>query len=468
MARQREEARKSWVGSGEAATEQLWLELREKLGATEFLGYDADVAEASIQAIVVDGKPVQAVKSGQEAAVIVNQTPFYAESGGQMGDSGIMFSADGGEFVVRDTVKKAGEVFVHLGTMTHGALMVGDAVELRIDVPRRTALRANHSVTHLIHEALRRRLGEHVTQKGSSVAFDRMRFDFSHPKALTHDDIQAVEDEVNNRIRRNAEVTTRLMTPDRATEAGALALFGEKYGDEVRVVAMGDIDEEAERPYSIELCGGTHVRRTGDIGLAKIVSESAVAAGVRRIEVLTGAAAEAHVAQEEKLLRQAAASLKATPAEIPGRIAGLIEERKRLERELTELRRRLASGGGAAGRGASKDIGGIKFSGRVVDNVPGRELKQLADDLKKEVGSGVVAVISRVDGKASIVVGATDDLSARFNAVELVRVGAEALGGKGGGGRPDMAQAGGPDASRADAALAAIEAAVAGTAQAAE
>jgi len=468
MTRQREEARKSWVGSGEAATEQLWLELREQLGATEFLGYDADVAEGSIQAIVVDGKPVQAVKSGQEAAVIVNQTPFYAESGGQMGDSGIMFSADGGEFTVRDTVKKAGEIFVHLGAMTHGALMVGDAVELRIDVKRRTALRANHSVTHLIHEALRRRLGEHVTQKGSSVAFDRMRFDFSHPKALTHDDIRAVEDEVNNRIRGNAEVTTRLMTPDRATEAGALALFGEKYGDEVRVVAMGDFDEEAKRPYSIELCGGTHVRRTGDIGLAKIVSESAVAAGVRRIEVLTGAAAEAYVAQEEALLRQAAANLKSTPAEIPVRIVGLIDERKRLERELTELRRQLTSGGGSAGGLTAKDIGGIKFAGRVVDNVPGRELKQLADDLKKEVGSGVVAVISRVDGKASIVVGATDDLSTRFNAVDLVRVGAEAMGGKGGGGRPDMAQAGGPDASRAEAALAAIEAAVAGTAQAAE
>src|SRR5258707_9087685 len=354
MERQRAEARKNWVGSGDTATEQLGLELREKLGATEFLGYDAEVGEASIQAIVVDGKPVQAVKSGQEAAIIVNQTPFYAESGGQMGDSGIMFSADGGEFVVRDTVKKAGEVFVHLGTMTHGALMVGDAVELRIDVPRRTALRANHSVTHLIHEALRRRLGEHVTQKGSSVAFDRMRFDFSHPKVLTHADIHVVEDQVNNRIRRNAEVTTRLMTPDRATEAGALALFGEKYGDEVRVVAMGDIDEEAKRPYSIELCGGTHVRRTGDIGLAKIVSESAVASGVRRIEVLTGAAAEAYVAEEEALLRKAAAGLKATPAEVPSRIAMLVEERRRLEREVTELRRQLASGGRGGGTAAAE------------------------------------------------------------------------------------------------------------------
>jgi alanyl-tRNA synthetase len=467
MERQRAEARKNWVGSGDTATEQLWFELREKHGATEFLGYDSDVAEASIQAIVVDGKPVEAVKSGQEAAIIVNQTPFYAESGGQSGDSGIMFAADGGEFAVRDTAKKAGELFVHLGTMTHGALMVGDAVELRIDVPRRTALRANHSVTHLIHEALRRRLGEHVTQKGSHVAADRMRFDFSHSKALTQEDIQAVEDEVNARIRRNAEVTTRLMTPDRATEAGALALFGEKYGDEVRVVAMGDIDEAAKRPYSVELCGGTHVRRTGDIGLAKIVSESAVASGVRRIEVLTGAAAEAYVAEEEALLRKAAAGLKATPAELPSRIASLVEERRRLEREITELRRQLA-GGGSGGRPAAKEIGGVKFAGRVVDDVPGRELKGLADDLKKEVGSGVVAVVSRVDGKASIVIGVTDDLTKRISAVDLVRGAAEALGGKGGGGRPDMAQAGGPDAARAEAALAAIETALAGTAQAAE
>jgi alanyl-tRNA synthetase len=468
MERQRAEARKSWVGSGDTATEQLWFELREKHGATEFLGYDADIAEAKIQAIVVDGKPVEAVKSGQDAAIVVNQTPFYAESGGQSGDSGIMFSSDGGELAVRDTVKKAGELFVHLGTMSHGALMVGDAVELRIDVKRRTSLRANHSVTHLIHEALRRRLGEHVTQKGSHVAADRMRFDFSHSKALTQDDIQAVEDEVNARIRRNAEVTTRLMTPERATEAGALALFGEKYGDEVRVVAMGDIDEEAKRAYSVELCGGTHVRRTGDIGLTKIVSESAVASGVRRLEVLTGAAAEAHIAQEEALLRRAAAGLKATPAEVPARIAGLVEERRRLEREVTELRRQLASGGGSAGRPSAKEIAGVKFAGRIVDDVPGRELKQLADDLKKEVVSGVVGVISRVDGKASIVVGVTDDVTARFDAVELVRVAAEALGGKGGGGRRDMAQAGGPDASRAEAALAAIEAVLAGTAQAAE
>ncbi|HZS82015.1 MAG TPA: alanine--tRNA ligase [Stellaceae bacterium] len=466
MERQRAEARRSWIGSGEAATEQLWFELREKLGATEFLGYEADTAEASLQAIVVDGKQVAAAGAGQEAAIVVNQTPFYAESGGQVGDSGVLFSPGGGEFAVRDTVKKAGELFVHLGTVTHGTLKTGDAVELRIDLPRRTALRANHSVTHLLHEALRRRLGEHVTQKGSLVAADRMRFDFSHPKALSPEDIRWVEDEVNARIRQNSEVTTRLMTPDKAVEAGALALFGEKYGEEVRVVAMGGAEPAGKRPFSVELCGGTHVRRTGDIGLAKIVSESAVAAGVRRIEVVTGAAAEAYVAQEEALLRQAASALKATPNELPARVLGLVEERKRLERELAELRRQLATGG-AMGP-AAKEIAGIKFAARIVDNVPGRELKALADDLKKEVGSGVVAVVSREGGKASVVVGATQDLAARFNAVALVKIAAEALGGKGGGGRADMAQAGGPDAGKAEAAIAALEATVAGLAQAAE
>jgi alanyl-tRNA synthetase len=468
MERQRAEARKSWVGSGEATTEQLWFELREKLGATEFLGYDADIAEGTIQAIVVDGKPVDEAKAGAEAALILNQTPFYAESGGQVGDTGAIFSAHGGEFAVRDTVKKAGELFVHLGTMTHGALKIGDAAELRIDVPRRLATRANHSVTHLVHQALRNRLGEHVTQKGSLVGPDRMRFDFSHPKPLTLEDIAAIEAEVNQRIRANAEVSTRLMTPDKAVEAGALALFGEKYGDEVRVVAMGG-EEKAGRHYSVELCGGTHVRRTGDIGLFKIVSEGAVASGVRRIEVVTGAGAEAHVANEEKLLREAAAALRATPADLPGRVVSLVEERRRLERELAEARRLLATrGSGPAEAPAAKEIAGVKFIGRVVEDVPARELKPLVDELKRGLGSGVAAIVSRAEGKASIVVGVTDDLTQRISAVDLVRAASEAVGGKGGGGRPDMAQAGGPDAARAPAALAAIEEALAGLAQAAE
>ncbi len=461
MERQRAEARKNWVGSGEAATDPVWLDLREKLGATEFLGYETHVAEGQIAAILVGGKPVDEASSGTEAAIITNQTPFYAESGGQQGDTGTLFSAKGGEFAVRDTQKRAGELFVHLGTVTHGSLRTGAVVELRIDDRRRAQLRANHSVTHLLHEALRRRLGEHVTQKGSLVAPDRLRFDFSHPRALTADDIQAVETEVNKRIRENAEVGTRLMTPDRAIEAGAMALFGEKYGDEVRVVSMGEDREEHEaHAFSVELCGGTHVRRTGDIGFFKIVSEGAVASGVRRIEAVTGAAAEAYVAQEAQLLHQAANALKTSAAELPGRLAALIEERRKLERELSDARRAAATGGGTQ-KSAAKDLGGIKFAGRTVENIPAKELKGLADDLKREIGSGVIAVVASADGKVSLVVGVTEDLVKRVSAVDLVRLGAEALGGKGGGGRPDMAQAGGPDASRGPAALEAIERAVA-------
>jgi alanyl-tRNA synthetase len=470
MERQRAEARKSWVGSGEAATEQVWFELREEVGATEFLGYDAHVAEGKIVAIVEGGKSVKEAKAGSDAAIIVNQTPFYAESGGQVGDTGTMFSHSGGEFAVRDTQKRAGELFVHLGSLTHGALKLGDFVELRIDEGRRAALRANHSVTHLLHQALRRRLGDHVTQKGSLVAAERLRFDFSQPRALSPEDIRIIESEVNNRIRQNSDVTTRLMSPEKAVEAGALALFGEKYGDEVRVVAMGaetDVHGHALQPFSVELCGGTHVRRTGDIGFFKIVSESAVAAGVRRIEALTGAAAEIYVEQEEGLLRDAAGAIRATPAELPARLAALLDERKRLERELSDARRQLASGGGSGPRAAAKDLSGVKYAGRTVDNLPAKELKSLADDMKRDIGSGIVAVVASADGKASLVVGVTDDLTQRFNAVDLVRIGAEALGGKGGGGRPDMAQAGGPDPARAEAALAAVERAIAEKAQAA-
>ena len=460
MARQRAEARRSWVGSGEAATEAVWFALREETGATEFLGYETETAEGVVLAILRDGARVTEAVAGDEVAVVLNQTPFYAESGGQAGDTGSVFTAAGAELAVGDTVKKAGDLHVHLGRLTHGMLKQGDAVELRIDAARRRRVRANHSVTHLLHEALRRRLGAHVTQKGSLVAPDRMRFDFSHPKPLSPEDIQAIEAEVNDRIRANAEVGTRLLTPERAVAEGALALFGEKYGDEVRVVAMGGVLDGENRPFSVELCGGTHVQRTGDIGLFKIVSETAIASGVRRIEALTGAAAEAHLAEEEGLLRQAAATLRTSPAELPARIVSLVDERRRLERELAEARRALASAGPATKAGA-KRIGEIAFDGRVVDDVPGRELKSLADDLKRRIGSGIVAVVSRADGKAAIAVGVTDDLAGRFDAVELVRPAAAALGGKGGGGRPDMAQAGGPDAAQAEAALAAVENAVA-------
>ena len=459
MARQREEARKSWIGSGEAATEAVWFALREDVGATEFLGYETESAEGVVLATLRDGDRVTEAAMGDEIAVIVNQTPFYAESGGQVGDTGVIFSAAGAELAVRDTVKKAGDLHVHLAAVTHGTLKVGEAVELRVDGTSRRRLRANHSVTHLLHQALRWRLGEHVTQKGSLVAPDRLRFDFSHPRPLTQKDVQAIEAEVNERIRANAAVRTRLLTPDRAVAEGALALFGERYGDEVRVVAMGGASDD-DRPFSVELCGGTHVNRTGDIGVFKIVGEMAIASGVRRIEALTGAAAEAYLAEEEGILREAAATLRTTPTELPARIANLVEERKRLERELSEARRALANAGPTT-KSAEKRIGDIAFDGRVVEDIPGRELKSLVDDLKRRIGSGVVAIVSRAEGKAAIVVGVTPDLTGRFDAVELVRVGAAALGGKGGGGRADMAQAGGPDASRAEAALAAVEQAVA-------
>jgi alanyl-tRNA synthetase len=459
MERQRAEARKSWVGSGEAATGAAWFALREELGATEFLGYETENAEGVVLAILRGGERVTAADAGDEVAIIVNQTPFYGESGGQLGDAGVMFSAAGGEIAVRDTIKEAGDLVVHLGAVTHGALKIGDAVELRVDHERRRRLRANHSVTHLLHQALRHRLGEHVTQKGSLVAPDRLRFDFSHPRPVSAADLAAIEAEVNEHIRANGEVHTRLLSPEKAVEEGALALFGEKYGEEVRVVAMESGDSE-DKPYSVELCGGTHVRRTGDIGLFKAIGESSVASGVRRIEALTGAAAETYLAEEEDLLRQAAGTLRASPAELPARLARLVDEHRRLERELAEARRALAGSGQAAAPAAAK-IGDVSFDGRVVDDVPGRELRSLADDLKRRIGSGIVAVVSRDDGKAAIVVGVTDDLTTRFDAVGLVRAGAEILGGKGGGGRADMAQAGGPDAARAEEALDAVRRALA-------
>jgi alanyl-tRNA synthetase len=460
MAEQRAAARKAWAGSGEKAEEAIWFELRDKTGASEFLGYETERAEGVLRALVVNGKEAASAGAGAEVALVANQTPFYAESGGQQGDTGRIETAEGAVVAVRDTLKRADSLHVHLGRVEKGTVQAGDALTLVVDRARRTRLRANHSVTHLAHEALRRVLGPHVTQKGSAVAPDRMRFDFSHPKAMGAEDIAAVEAEVNARIRGNAEVSTRLMTPEAAVAAGALALFGEKYGEEVRVVSMGD--DAAKPHYSTELCGGTHVRRTGDIGLFKIVSESAVAAGVRRIEVVTGEAAEAHVAEEERLLKESAAALKVPPAEVPARLAALLDERRKLERELGEARKALAMGGGAKNGGdEAKTVAGIKFIGRAVGDLPAKDLKPLADDLKKKIGSGVVAVVSGAEGKASIVVGVTPDLTARLSAVDLVRAGAAALGGQGGGGRPDMAQAGGPDPAKAVAALVAVEQALA-------
>ena len=472
MERQRAEARKAWAGSGDRAEDSIWFALRESHGATEFLGYETETAEGELRALVRDGAAVERAEAGEAVAAIANQTPFYAESGGQIGDTGTL-EAEGGRIEITDTVQRAEGLHVHIGRVAEGAVTVGDAVRLSVDGERRTRVRANHSVTHLAHEALRRVLGDHVTQKGSLVGPDRMRFDFSHPKALAPDEIAAVEDDVNRRIRANGAVATRLMTPEAAVEAGALALFGEKYGEEVRVVSMGPpAAGETGDFYSTELCGGTHVRRTGDIGLFRILSESAVAAGVRRIEVVTGAAAERQARAEAQALAGAAAVLKTGAADLPSRVAALLDERKKLERELAEARRALLSAGGGAGGGAAagpatRQVNGVTYAPRTLDGASPKELKPMADDLKAQIGSGVVALVTGSGGKASIVVGVTDDLTDRISAVDLVRIGSAALGGKGGGGRPDMAQAGGPDPSAADAALAAIEDALKAAADAA-
>ncbi len=458
MEKQRADARAAWSGSGDAATEQVWFDIREQNGATEFLGYEVESAEGQIAVMVVDGKVVEDAEDGVEVALVLNQTPFYGESGGQEGDTGIITKEGGATVTITETQKKLGDLHVHLGTLFGGSLKVGDDVQLEVDHDRRSALRAHHSATHLLHAALRNELGDHITQKGSLVAGERLRFDISHPKAMTPEELSVVENQVNIHLRDNSEVLTRLMTPDEAIEIGATALFGEKYGDEVRVVAMGLTD--GNEAYSTELCGGTHARRTGDIGLFRIVSESAVAAGVRRIEAVTGAAAQSYIADETKVLSDAAAVLKVSPADLPGRIESLLDERRKMEKEITELRRQLATGGGGGSASDIKEISGIKFAGKTLDGVPAKDLKSLADDLKGQVGSGVVALISVNDGKASLVVGVTDDLAEKISAVDLVRVGSEAVGGKGGGGRPDMAQAGGPDGGNADAAINAIEEAI--------
>ncbi len=460
MERQRAEARKSWTGSGEAATDGLWFELRDQIGATDFLGYSTEHAEGQVTALVVSGASVQSAAAGEQVAVVANQTPFYGESGGQVGDTGLIKGTNGAVVRVTDTQKKLGSVFVHLGVVESGVLAVGEAIDLTVDGGRRGAIVANHSATHLLHAALRRRLGTHVTQKGSLVSPDRLRFDVSHPKAVDADEMAVIEAEVNDRIRLDTEVVTRLMGQQEAVASGAMALFGEKYGDEVRVVSMGDSSLDG-KTYSVELCGGVHVRRTGEIGLFKIVSEAAVAAGVRRIEAVTGAAALSYLNGREQLLDRAAASLKAKPEDVPDRVAALMEERRKLEREITELRRKLATGGSAA-EDAPRDVGGINLAARVVEGVPAKELKPLADALKAKLGSGVVVVVGSAEGKASIVVAVSDDLTGRFSAVDLVRLGAEQLGGKGGGGRADMAQAGGSDPSKAENAVEAIASALAG------
>ncbi|MDR7031887.1 alanyl-tRNA synthetase [Mesorhizobium sp. BE184] len=464
MARQKAEARANWSGSGEAATEAVWFGVREKSGATEFLGYETEQAEGIVQALVRDGQAVDSASAGEAVAVVVNQTPFYGESGGQMGDAGVI-SGEGFSIDVTDTQKKGDGLFVHLGKVASGKVKTGAAVELKVDHARRTRLRSNHSATHLIHEALREVLGTHVAQKGSLVAPERLRFDISHPKPISADELETAEAMANEIVVQNSPVTTRLMSVDDAIAEGAMALFGEKYGDEVRVVSMGTglHGAKANRPYSVELCGGTHVAATGDIGLVRILSDSAVAAGVRRIEALTGEAARKHLDEQERRLKAAAAVLKISPADVPSRVEALLDERKKLEKELADARKKLALGGGSAAGtpGGNETIAGVGFLGKAVSGVSPKDLKPLADEGKKSLGSGVVVFVGAgEDNKASVVVAVTDDLTGRFSAVDLVRVASAALGGQGGGGRPDMAQAGGPDASKADDAIAAVKAAL--------
>ncbi len=459
MAEQRARARAAWAGSGERGSDALWFDLAERLGATDFVGYATTEAEAVVTALLREGAEVAEAGPGERIQLLVNQTPFYGESGGQVGDRGVV-TADGGLRIrIEDTGKPLGRLHVHEGVVEAGSVRVGQPVRLVVDAERRAAVRANHSATHLLHAALREVLGPHVTQKGSLVAPDRLRFDFSHPKALTAQELAAIEDMVNAEIRANAPATTRLMTPEAAIEAGALALFGEKYGEEVRVLGMGRAHPGTGRPFSVELCGGTHVAATGEIALFRIVSESAVAAGVRRIEAMTGEGARRHLLAREEALKRVAAALRVAPEEAEARAAALAETVRRLERELADARTALALAGPAQGAADPLErIGSAAFLGQLLEGVEPRALKGLVDEAKARVGSGVIAYVATAEGKASVVVGVTDDLVGAVSAVELARAAAAALGGQGGGGRPDMAQAGGPDGSKAEDALAAIRA----------
>ncbi|APZ97262.1 alanine--tRNA ligase [Sphingopyxis sp. QXT-31] len=458
MAQQKAAARAAWKGSGQKASEEIWFDLAEANGSTEFTGYGATVGEGEVIALVKDGVQVSEAQAGDELVVLTNQTPFYGESGGQMGDSGTISTLGGASASVSDTSKPLGRLHAHQAKLEVGTLKVGDTVQMTVDAERRDRIRANHSATHLLHAALRNRLGGHVTQKGSLVAEDRFRFDFSHPKALTPEEIADVEADVNAQIRGNEAVTTRLMTPDDAVAAGALALFGEKYGDEVRVLSMG---KATENHYSVELCGGTHVRALGDIALLKIVSESAVSSGVRRIEALTGEAARQWLNGRDEALKAAAAALKTSPDDVPARVAALAEQLKKAERELADAKKALAmgGGGGAAAGPAVEQVGDTAFLAQVVEGLDPKELRGTVDGLKKQVGSGVAMLVAVNDGRASVAVGVTGGVA--HNAIDLVKAAVAALGGQGGGGRPDMAQGGGPNGGAANDAVAAVKAALA-------
>ncbi len=462
MAKQKADARAKWKGTGEEKTDTMWFEIRERVGPTEFLGYDTQRAEGEVMALTHEGKDASTLNEGQGGAILVNQTPFYGESGGQSGDHGIIRRSDGAMFRVTDTQKRLGDVFVHIGVVEKGSFRMGQAVELEVDHLRRSGNRAHHSATHLLHEGLRRVLGEHVAQKGSLVEPHRLRFDFSHSKPVSAEELAEVEAIANDIVLQNDVVNTRLMSVDAAIDEGAMALFGEKYGDEVRVVSMGHNEAGSKRPiFSLELCGGTHVARTGDIGLIRIVSETASSAGVRRMEALVGEAARHYLGEQDRRVLAAASALKVAPHDVLSRIDVLLDERRKMERELGDAKRQLAMGGGNAA-GASpdfKEINGIKVMARVLKGVAVNDLKPMADEAKKALGSGIVVLVSvSDDGKGAVVAGVTQDLTAKYNAVDLVRAGAAAMGGKGGGGRPDMAQAGGPYGSKAEDTMTAIKA----------
>ncbi|HMI41930.1 MAG TPA: alanine--tRNA ligase, partial [Sphingomicrobium sp.] len=455
MEEQRAAARAAWKGSGDKGSDELWFDLAEEHGSTEFTGYSGHEGEGMVLAIVKDGARVDSADKGDKVQLILNQTPFYGESGGQVGDAGKLTNLNGFEGEVEDTSKPLGRLHALSTRVAKGSVKLGDTLHQIVDAERRSAIRANHSATHLLHAALRHRLGDHVTQKGSLVAPDRLRFDYSHPKGLSAAEIAQIEADVNAEIRANEIVGTRLMTPDDAVAAGALALFGEKYGDEVRVLSMG---RHTNQHYSVELCGGTHVAATGDIAIFKITSESAVSSGVRRIEALTGEAARLWLNARDERLREAAATLKASPEEVPARVAALVEERRKLERELADAKKALAMGGGssAAEIAGPEQIAGHAFLGQVVDGLDPKNLRGEVDAMKQRLGSGVAALVAINEGRASVAVGVTDDLVGTLSAVELVKTAVAALGGQGGGGRPDMAQGGGPDGTKAEGALAAV------------
>jgi alanyl-tRNA synthetase len=457
MAEQKAAARAAWKGSGAKASDDLWFDIAEEAGSTEFTGYTAEEGEGAVVAIVRDGARAAEAGEGEAVLVVTNQTPFYAESGGQVGDTGEIAGDAGLRARVTDTSKQLGRLHVHHAVVEAGRVAVGDPVKLRIDGGRRSAIRANHSATHLLHAALRERLGKHVAQKGSLVAPDRLRFDVSHPSAMSAAELATVEDDVNFQVRANNPVTTRLMTPEEAIAEGAMALFGEKYGDEVRVVSMGT----DEGRYSVELCGGTHVAALGDIGLFKVIGEGAVSSGIRRVEALTGDAARAYLNGRDEKLRAAAAVLKSSPDEVPARVAALVEERRRLERELADAKKALALGGGRSSEAAGPEqVGGHGFIGQVIEGLDPKGLRGLVDEAKQRVGSGVVTLVAVNDGRATVAVGVTDDLTSGLSAVDLVRAAVAELGGQGGGGRPDMAQGGGPDGGKAAAALDAVRSAL--------